>query len=446
MAAPRFGTDGIRGRAFDELSTDLAFAIGRAAASVLGGSEAVIGADTRESGPALRDAVAAGLIAGGVRPLDLGVAPTPAVAFIAAARGATGVMISASHNPWHDNGIKLFSSGGSKLSDDEQAAIEAALAQDASLQPGSATAPIELAVAIDSIQPELADWVANVVATSRHDLQGLKVVLDTANGAASHVVAPALVDLGVDLTVLFNTPDGRNINEACGSTHPGALGTAVVEHGADLGIALDGDADRLLCVDHGGRVIDGDHLMAIIAGDLRRRDALTDGVVVVTVMSNLGFHKAMEAAGITVNVTPVGDRHILEALSSNEWSFGGEQSGHLIFRDLAVTGDGFLSAVQLLNVLAATGQPLAELADQAMTSFPQVLRNVRVAERVADPTVAIAAEIAAAEATLGDAGRVLIRASGTEPLIRVMVEAATDADAERICDQLCDAVVAHFGA
>ena len=404
---------------------------------MLGGTEAVIGADTRESGPALRDAIAAGLIAGGVRPLDLGVAPTPAVAFTAAARGATGVMISASHNAWHDNGIKLFSSAGSKLSDDEQTAIEALLADD------PLAAVPELTESVASIQPEIGAWVADVVGTAHGRLAGLTVVLDTANGAASHVVAPALADLGADVTVLFNTPDGRNINEACGSTHPEALAAAVVERGADVGIALDGDADRLLCVDQAGRVIDGDHLMAIVAGHLRRHGALNDDVVVVTVMSNLGFHKAMEAAGVRVEVTPVGDRHILEALSANGWSFGGEQSGHLIFRDLAVTGDGFLSAVQLLSVLAETGQPLAELADAAMTSFPQVLRNVRIAERVADPTAAIAADIAAAEAELGDAGRVLIRASGTEPVIRVMVEAATDADAERICDQLCEAVSAH---
>ena len=439
MAAPRFGTDGIRGRAFDELSTDLAFAIGRAAASVLGGSDAVIGADTRESGPALRDAIAAGLIAGGVRPLDLGVAPTPAVAFTAAARGAIGVMISASHNAWHDNGIKLFSSTGSKLSDDEQAAIEAELADAALATPPALDGPLA------SIQPDVGAWVDEVVASARGRLDGLTVVVDAANGAASHVVAPALADLGADVTVLFNTPDGRNINDACGSTHPEALAAAVVERGADVGIALDGDADRLLCVDHAGRVINGDHLMAIIATDLRRRGALSDDVVVVTVMSNLGFHKAMEAAGVTVEVTPVGDRHILDALSVNGWSFGGEQSGHLIFRDLAVTGDGFLSAVQLLSVLADTGTPLAELADAAMTSFPQVLRNVRIAERVADPTVAIADDIAAAEAELGDHGRVLIRASGTEPVIRVMVEAATDADAERICAQLCEAVTAHHG-
>lgn len=406
---------------------------------MLGGTEAVIGADTRESGPALRDAIAAGLIAGGVVPLDLGVAPTPAVAFTAAARRATGVMISASHNAWHDNGIKLFSATGSKLSDDEQAAIEVLLADD----PLVPVPP--LAEPIASIQPEIGAWVADVAGTVRCRLDGLTVVVDAANGAASHVVAPALADLGADVTVMFNTPDGRNINEACGSTHPESLATAVVEKGADIGIALDGDADRLLCVDHTGRVIDGDHLMAIVATDLRRRDALNDGVVVVTVMSNLGFHKAMEAAGVTVEVTAVGDRHILEALSTNGWSFGGEQSGHLIFRDLAVTGDGFLSAVQLLAVLADTGRSLAELADEAMTSFPQVLRNVRVAERVADPTAAIAAEIAAAEAELGGDGRVLIRASGTEPVIRVMVEAATDGDAERICSQLCDAVAAHHG-
>lgn len=440
MAGLRFGTDGVRGRAFEELTPDLAYAIGRAAADVLGGVEAVVGRDTRESGPALRDALAAGLIDGGVRPLELGVIPTPAVAFVAAARGAFGVMISASHNPWFDNGIKLFTSDGNKLSDEAQQAIEQRLDE---LEGTSAT---ERPAPLASIQSEAGAWVDSVKASVTTSFAGLTVVLDAANGAASHAVAPALVDLGAAVTVLANEPDGRNINEACGSTHPESLAAAVVSQGADLGVALDGDADRLVCVDHNGRTVDGDHLMAIIAGDLYRQGRLHDDVVVVTVMSNLGFHKAMEAQGINVQVTSVGDRHILEALSANQWSFGGEQSGHLIFRDIAVTGDGFLSAVQVLDVLARTGRPLAELADDAMTSFPQVLRNVRVAERVADPAGPIAAEIAAAEAELGGDGRILIRASGTEPVIRVMVEAATEADANRVCDSLCATVAERFGA
>lgn len=440
MAGLRFGTDGVRGRAFEELSLDLAYAIGRSAADVLGGVDAVIGRDTRESGPLLRDALAAGLIDGGVRPLDLGVIPTPAVAFTAAARGAFGAMISASHNPWADNGIKLFTADGNKLSDAEQQTIEQRLDQ---LEGTTAT---DLAAPLASIQAETGAWVDNVKATATTSFAGLTIVLDAANGAASHAVAPALVDLGARVTVLSNEPDGRNINEACGSTYPQALAAEVLSQGADLGVALDGDADRLVCVDHRGRTVDGDHLMAIVAGDLKNQGRLNDDVVVVTVMSNLGFHKAMKAQGLTVQVTPVGDRHILEALSANQWSFGGEQSGHLIFRDLAVTGDGFLSAVQVLDVLARTGKPLAELADAAMTSFPQVLRNVRVADRVSDPAGPIAAEIAAAEAELGDEGRILIRASGTEPVIRVMVEAATEADAERVCGELCATVAERFGA
>ncbi|MEM7096342.1 MAG: phosphoglucosamine mutase [Actinomycetota bacterium] len=445
MGGIRFGTDGVRGRAFDELSEALAYEIGRAAALELQGDQAVIGRDTRESGPALRDALARGLADGGVEPLDLGVVPTPGVAFAAASRGAIGVMVSASHNAWHDNGIKLFTREGNKLSDGEQAGIEARLDAATDTESAQDARQSDTAVTLASAQTDVGDWVRSVAGSVGNRLDRLRVIVDAANGAASHVVAPALADLGAEVTVLFNRPDGRNINEGCGSTHPQALAAAVVDQGADVGIALDGDADRLLCVDHLGRVVDGDRLMALLATGLRARGRLTDDVVVVTVMSNLGFHRAMDSLGIRVEVTAVGDRHILEALSTNRWSFGGEQSGHLIFRDLATTGDGFLSAVQLLDLLADSDRPLAELADAAMTRFPQILENVRVADRVADPAADLAEEIAAAEAELGADGRVLIRASGTEPLIRVMVEAADEAMAERVCADLCDATTARFG-
>lgn len=445
MAGLRFGTDGVRGRAFDELSEELAWDIGRAAAKVLRGSEAVVGRDPRESGPLLRDAMAAGLVAGGVEPLDLGVAPTPAVAYVAARRGAIGVMISASHNRWHDNGIKLFTSTGTKLSDDDQAAIEQRLDAE-SIAPRAFTAPSAVSgrPILESIQADVGDWVRSVVATIDDDLTGLSVVLDAANGAASHVVAPALADLGAKVTAIAVEPDGRNINERCGSTHLDGLAAAVLDTGADMGVALDGDADRLVCVDHRGNVVDGDKLMAIVAVHLQAQARLRDDRVVVTVMSNLGLHRAMADAGIAVHVTPVGDRHILEALTTNRWSFGGEQSGHLIFGDLATTGDGFLSALQVMSIVKSSGRDLADLADNAMTTFPQVLRNVRVAERVTDPVSRLAVEIEAAETKLGDMGRVLIRASGTEPVIRVMVEAADSQVADSVCASLCEAVEAKF--
>ena len=438
MAALRFGTDGVRGRVHEELSLELAAALGRAAAEVLGGTHAVLARDPRESGLVLRDALAAGLSEAGVTPLDLGIAPTPAVAHVAAARGAFGAMISASHNPWFDNGIKFFTAEGSKLSDDQQEAIEARLAASPLAPPGQVPE-------LPAIQDDVGDWLASVasVATARFDR--LRVVVDAANGAASHIVGPLLADLGADVTLVAADPDGRNINEGCGSTDPGVLRRVVLEQQADLGLALDGDADRLLCVDHLGRVVDGDHLMAILATDLRDRGRLRGDTVVVTVMSNLGFHKAMASRNIEVHVTPVGDRHILEALNHNRWSFGGEQSGHLVFLDDASTGDGCLSAVHLLDVLARSAASLAELADAAMTSYPQVMRNVGIGTRVENPAAALSDEITGAEAELGEEGRVLIRASGTEPLIRVMVEASTESEAERVCTRLSNVVAERFG-
>ena len=438
MAAIKFGTDGVRGKAFDDLSTVDAFLIGRAAADVFGGSEAVIGSDTRESGDAFVAAVGAGLAVGGVQAVRLGVAPTPAVAYVAGQRNCLGVVVSASHNPWYDNGIKLFSTSGSKLSDQEQAAVEARLAELA-----AEPAPNEPSAdpsAFESIQSDVGNWVDAVGNSIDVPLDGLSVVVDCANGAASHVVGPGFADLGADVRVLFNEPDGRNINDGCGSTHPEALAAAVVEHGADLGLALDGDADRLLAVDAQGRVVDGDHLMAMIAADMNERGELAASTLVVTVMSNLGLLHAMAARDINVEVTPVGDRNVLIGLDRLGAVFGGEQSGHLIFTKYGGTGDGYLSGVQLLSLLKRTGRPLAELAADAMTSFPQVLQNVAVNEKIPDIADRIADDIAAQSARLGEQGRVLVRASGTEPVVRVMVEAA-DADlAQDVCDALCEAV------
>jgi phosphoglucosamine mutase len=420
--------------------------MGRAAADVFGGTEAVVGRDTRESGPALTAALAAGLAAGGIDTLDLGVAPTPAIAFVAGQRHAVGVVVSASHNPWFDNGIKLFSPQGSKLSDADQAAVEARLIElDATAatfeSPAIDESPGDLLSRLTSIQGEVGDWVRVVCGSIDVDLSGIHVVVDCANGAASHVVAPALADLGAQVTALYNQPDGRNINEACGSTHPKGLAQAVVDASADIGLALDGDADRLLAVDHRGILVDGDQIMAMLALDMDRRGLLAGSQLVVTVMSNLGLLRSMDTAGIAVEVTPVGDRNVLIALDRLGANFGGEQSGHLIFTDHGGTGDGFLSGVQLLALMTRTDNSLRDLAATAMVVFPQVLQNVAVTEKMPDIAQRLSVEIAAVENRLGDQGRVLVRASGTEPVIRVMVEAEDRALAQIACEKLCAAVL-----
>ncbi|MFB0901799.1 MAG: phosphoglucosamine mutase, partial [Acidimicrobiales bacterium] len=384
MATIKFGTDGVRGRVFEELSLADAFLIGRAAADVFGGTEAVVGRDTRESGPALTAALAAGLATGGVNSLDLGVAPTPAIAFVAGQHSAVGAVVSASHNPWYDNGIKLFSPQGSKLSDADQAAIEARLAELDATAATFESQDDDILPGLTSIQDEIGDWVRVVRGSVDVDLAGLHVVVDCANGSASHVVPPALADSGVQVTALYNRPDGRNINEACGSTHPQSLAQAVVATGADVGLALDGDADRLLAVDHHGRIVDGDQIMAMLALDMDRRGMLAGSQLVVTVMSNLGLLRAMDAAEIAVEVTPVGDRNVLMALDRLGANLGGEQSGHLIFTDHGGTGDGFLSGMQLLALMKRSDRSLHDLARAAMVVFPQVLQNVGVTAKMPD--------------------------------------------------------------
>lgn len=429
----KFGTDGVRGVALTELTTEYAAALGRAAASVLGGGRWLIGRDTRESGPALEAAVAAGLAAGGAAPLSVGVLPTPALAWLSQQHGCPAAMITASHNPWHDNGVKIFAPGGVKLVDQVERAIEAAIDL-------STPAPPFDVPAVD----ERARYVLHLV-DLHGSLSGLRVVLDCANGAMSQVAPAVFVALGADVVVLHATPDGRNINDHCGATHTASLATAVVEQGAALGLAFDGDGDRVIAVDHLGRVVDGDRLIALAALQLREEGALHHDTVVVTVMSNLGFHKAMAAAGIHVVTTAVGDRYVLEALDGGGYSVGGEQSGHIIYRDLATTGDGLLAGLRLAEYVHAHHRTLAELAGDVMTGYPQVLVNVRVAERHPHAAQELAAEIDAAERRLDGDGRILVRASGTEPLIRVMVEAATDPMAHEVADQLAEAVRRRFG-
>jgi phosphoglucosamine mutase len=431
--ALRFGTDGVRGRVPDDLSADDVRRIGAAAAEVLGGPFFFVGRDTRESGPALESALLEGLAAHGVDGVRLGVVPTPAVAWLAAADGVPGAMLSASHNPWSDNGIKLFAAGGLKLSDERQDAVQAVLDR----LDAVAARPV---VAVDGA--EHVDRYRSAIGASLggRRLDGLHVVVDCANGAASDVAPPVLRSLGARVEVIHASPDGRNINDGCGSTHPADLQAEVRARGADVGLAFDGDADRVLAVDAHGALVDGDQIIAICAIDRHARGCLTDDAVVVTVMTNLGFRIAMRDHGIEVVETAVGDRHVLEALEQRSLSLGGEQSGHVIFRDLATTGDGLLTGVQLLDVVRRSGRPLADLAGAAMERLPQVLHNVRVERAVPDLAALLAPAIASVEAELGDRGRVLVRSSGTEPVVRVMVEAGTRPAAEDAAERLAQEV------
>jgi phosphoglucosamine mutase len=347
-----------------------------------------------------------------------------------------GAMVSASHNPYGDNGIKLFAPGGVKLTDDVEARIESVL--ESLGDPSNSVGRLRT-------HDDAEGYLTHVLGfLDGRDLTGIKVVLDAANGAGCSIAPRVLRAAGADVVVIAADPDGRNINDGCGATHPELVAAAVVQHGADLGVALDGDADRLIAVDGTGRVVDGDHIIAICAADLRGRGQLANDTVVVTVMTNLGFRLAMDTAGINVVETGVGDRYVLEALVAGGHSLGGEQSGHVIFADHATTGDGLLTAVALIDIVKRSGSALADIASDAMTSLPQSLVNVRIAERVPDVAERLVDEIAVVEAELGATGRVLVRPSGTEPLIRVMVEAASADQAEAAADQLAKVVRTQF--
>jgi phosphoglucosamine mutase len=390
-------------------------------------------------------ALASGLAAEGADVIDLGVLPTPGVAWYSVAEDRPAAAVSASHNSFEDNGVKFFTAGGRKLPDETEALLEAELDR---LLAGEAVLTPRIGTAVGRIanRSDTGAYLEGLVATLEgRRLDGLRVVLDCANGAASGVAPAVFWELGAHVDVLHAEPDGRNINAGCGSTHPEDLQAAVVRLGADAGLAFDGDADRVLAVDHTGALVDGDQVIALCAADRKERGVLADDTVVVTVMANLGFRQAMAGLGIRVVDTNVGDRYVLEALEHNGWTLGGEQSGHVIFRDLATTGDGVLTGVQVLDVMARTGRALADLA-AVMTRRPQVLRNVRVASRQLDGADALWAEVRAVEERLGDNGRVLIRPSGTEAVVRVMVEAATVSDAEAACDALAEAVVRSLGS
>jgi phosphoglucosamine mutase len=432
----KFGTDGVRGVANVDLTPELVLALGRAAARVLGGDRFVVGRDTRISGPLLEAALCAGLASEGVDVTTLGVAPTPEVAWLAAADEVAGAVISASHNPFADNGIKLFSAGGLKLDDETEARLESELHALLRHELGAGPRAGEEVGTIAPSEESTQRYAASVAASiDGRRLDGLALVVDCANGAASVVAPSVLRGLGARVEVLHAEPDGTNINAGCGSTYPSDLQRAVVQHGATAGFAFDGDADRVLAVDAGGEIVDGDQIIAMCAVDLHERGELSGDAVVVTVMTNLGFKIAMRERGISVVETGVGDRSVLEALEAGGHVLGGEQSGHIIFRRLATTGDGLLTAVQVADLLQRSGRPLADHG-ALMQRLPQVLRNVRVARRDDAIVDHLADDISAAESALGDRGRVLIRASGTEPLVRVMVEAPTEDQAAEAADRL----------
>ena len=438
-----FGTDGIRGLANVDLTAELALDVAVAAAHILVESlgdkskrpHAIVGQDSRASGEFLEAAVVAGLTSAGVDVYRVGVLPTPAIAYLVAESGADlGVMISASHNPAPDNGIKLFARGGEKLADSLEAAIEARMGEPWQRPTGAHVGRvIEDASAREK-------YIAHLLKSVDVSLSGIKVVVDCANGAASFVAPMALEKAGATVIAIGNKPDGLNINDGVGSTHLDFLRDAVLKNKADIGIAHDGDADRCLAIDAAGNVIDGDFILAILAQGFKSRGKLNEATVVATVMSNLGFLIAMKDAGINVVKTAVGDRYVLENMLENKYTLGGEQSGHIIMREFAGTGDGLLTALQLIAEMARSKKSLQELS-KIMNRFPQVLINVSgVAKEKLDSSTAIKAAVAKYEAELGDAGRILLRASGTESLVRVMVEAQSDNIAKEIAEKLAAVV------
>jgi phosphoglucosamine mutase len=445
-----FGTDGVRGLANADLTAELALDLAVAAAHVLGdvgafgGHEgrpvAVVGRDTRASGEFLEAAVVAGLASAGVDVWRVGALPTPAIAYLTAELDADlGVVLSASHNPMPDNGIKLLARGGHKLADDVEDAIEKRMNEEWTRPTGGDVGRV-------SYHAEGAEiYLTHLLSTIPNRLDGLTVVVDGANGAASYVGPEALRRAGATVVEIHTAPDGLNINDNCGSTHLGDLVAAVVEHGAHAGVAFDGDADRCLAVDARGEVVDGDHALAILGLAMRERGALAHDTVVATVMANLGFQIAAQEAGLTVIETGVGDRYVLEAMREGGFVLGGEQSGHVILADHATTGDGTLTALHLLARVAQTGRSLQDLAS-IVQKLPQVLLNVRDVDKsrvTTDPT--LLAAVAAAETDLGRTGRVLLRSSGTEPVVRVMVEAATAEQAQAVADHLAGVVKATLG-
>lgn len=445
-----FGTDGVRGIANSELTPELAFNLGKAGAYVLSKSverpTVLIGKDTRISGDLLEDAISAGILAMGGDVVKVGVLPTPAIAYLVRSQGAAaGVMISASHNPFEYNGIKFFRGDGFKLDDDLEDEIEDIIVRN--IDVNSHITGRRLGRSIEAEEGASTQYAEFLKATTDRKLAGMKLVLDCANGAAYRVAEHVFRDLGAEVIVLANEPDGTNINDNCGSTHPAALQQKVLEEKADAGLAFDGDADRLIAVDEKGRLVDGDRMLYICAKMLKDEGALPDCRVTATVMSNLGFHKAVESLGCRVDVTAVGDRYVLESMRKNGCVLGGEQSGHIIFLNHSTTGDGILSAIQLTRAMRVSGRPLSELAEK-VTIFPQVLKNAVVRnenKRKYEQDPEIVEEIRRIETRMAGSGRVLIRPSGTEPLVRVMLEGEDLDEITGMAERLATLITRRMG-
>jgi phosphoglucosamine mutase len=448
MSGRLFGTDGVRGLANGLLTAELATNLGVAAAQVLGERGefsshksdrpfAIVGRDPRASGEFLQSAISAGLASAGVDVIDVGILPTPAVAFLTDLTGADlGVMLSASHNAMPDNGIKFFARGGVKLDDAIEDAIEAHLDVVSELPTGAGVGRIR------SEHDLVEKYLHHLNSSISNSLEGLTVVIDGANGSASLVGPEALRRAGAQVISIHCEPNGLNINENCGSTHMDDLFVAVVKHGADLGIAHDGDADRCLAVDADGNFVDGDQILAILASGRKSRGALVGNTVVATVMSNLGFNIAMKELEIEVIAAAVGDRYVLEEMRTGGFTIGGEQSGHVVLSEFATTGDGVLTALHLMSEMKATGKSMAELA-AIVNRLPQVLINVPNVDKSSVSKSAVSEAVAKLEQELGNTGRILLRPSGTEPLIRVMVEAATADQAQKVAKELAEVVATH---
>ncbi|MGM5693888.1 phosphoglucosamine mutase [Streptococcus suis] len=445
-----FGTDGVRGEANVELTPELAFKLGRFGGYVLSQHETdvprvFVARDTRISGQMLEAALIAGLLSVGIHVYKLGVLATPGVAhLVKTEKASAGVMISASHNPAQDNGIKFFAGDGFKLDDALEAEIEALLDAEEDTLPRPSAQGLGDVVEY----PEGLRKYQQFLVSTGTDLDGMKVALDTANGAAATSARQIFVDLGADLTVMAEKPDGLNINEGVGSTHPEKLQELVKETGSQIGLAFDGDSDRLIAVDENGDLVDGDRIMYIVGKYLADRGLLAKNTIVTTVMSNLGFHKALDREGIEKAVTAVGDRYVVEEMRKEGYNVGGEQSGHVILMDYNTTGDGQLTAVQLTKIMKETGKKLSELAAE-VTIYPQKLVNIRVENSMKDKAMevpAIAAIIEKMEAEMAGNGRILVRPSGTEPLLRVMAEAPTDAEVDYYVDTIANVVRAEIGS
>lgn len=445
-----FGTDGVRGEANVELTPELAFKLGRFGGYVLSQHETerprvFVARDTRISGEMLESALIAGLLSVGIEVYKLGVLATPGVSYLVRTEKASaGVMISASHNPAQDNGIKFFGGDGFKLDDDREAEIEALLDAPADELPRPSAQG--LGTLVD--YPEGLRKYEKFLVDSGIDLEGMKIVLDTANGAASVSARDVFLDLNADITVIGENPDGLNINDGVGSTHPEQLQEAVKEAGSEIGLAFDGDSDRLIAVDENGQIVDGDRIMFIIGKHLSEQGKLAQNTIVTTVMSNLGFHKALDAQGINKVVTAVGDRYVVEEMRKNGYNLGGEQSGHVIIMDYNTTGDGQLTAIQLTKVLKETGKTLSDLASE-VTIYPQKLVNIRVENSMKDKAMdvpVIAQVIEKMEAEMAGNGRILVRPSGTEPLLRVMAEAPTTEEVDYYVDTIAKVVQEEIGS